>query len=142
MPPSFPSNSTNSQNGEMKLKIKLEIPHVVTLETSSSDEDEEPIRYLVFCFFHFYSFYFLFIYILCILFSKKRRIPVASKTSVQAVQEKDVRPMPERYSENCDNENGDSREKGKRRSVRRSAQEAAKKLKRNFAASYGDDDDE
>ena len=140
MPQSFPSNSTNSQNDEMKLKIKLEIPHVVTLETRSSDE--EPIRYLVFCFFHFYSFCFIFIYILCILFSKKRRIPVASKTSVQAVQEKDVRPMPERYSENCDNENGDSREKGKRRSVRRSAQEAAKKLKRNFAASYGDDDDE
>ena len=80
---------------------------------------------------------------MCILFSKKRRIPVASKTSVQAVQEKDVRPMPERYSENYDyNENGDSREKGQRRSVRRSAQEAAKKLKRNFAASYGDDDNE
>ena len=71
MPPSFPSNSTNSQNGEMKLKIKLEIPHVVTLETSSSDEDEEPIRYLVFffsIFIHSVSYFFTF----CVFYSVKK----------------------------------------------------------------------
>ena len=59
--------------------------------------------------------------------------------------------MPEPYySEDDDYENGDARVKQQenemvnslKRSPRQSAQEAAKKLKRNFAPSSGEEDDE
>ena len=49
MPPSFPPQSIKSQNGEKNMKIKREIPPVVTLvtseESSSDEEDEKTIWY-------------------------------------------------------------------------------------------------
>ena len=63
MPQSFPSHSTKSGENQTRLKIKREIPPVVTFEPpqeeSSTDEDKEPIRYFVLVF-PFLSFLILF----------------------------------------------------------------------------------
>ena len=62
---------------------------------------------------------------------------IVSGHSFISVQ-KDESSQPETYSE--DHDDGDK--EIRRRSVRQSAQEAVKKLMRNFVASSGDDDDE
>ena len=62
-----------AQNDDKKLKMKREIPPVVTFEPSEeSSKDEETIRYFVFCVFH--CFWFLLFFF---LYSNLRRIRVA-----------------------------------------------------------------
>ena len=78
MPPSFPSHSAKSGENQTRLKIKREIPPVVTFEPpqeeSSTDEEKKPIRYFVLVF-PFLSFLIFFFFVFLFKYKRHRELP-------------------------------------------------------------------